>query len=81
MAWIRTVSEAEAEGDVKGQYEAAIRRAGRVYHIVKIHSLRPDVMRTFLNLYIQLMHGPSELSRREREMVATVVSWANDCHY
>jgi alkylhydroperoxidase family enzyme len=38
-------------------------------------------MRTFMQLYLQLMYGDSELSRREREMVATVVSRANDCHY
>jgi alkylhydroperoxidase family enzyme len=81
MAWIRAISETEAEGDVKRQYETAVKRAGRVFKIVEIHSLRSDVMRTFMNLYLQLMHGPSKLSRREREMVATVVSQANDCHY
>lgn len=81
MAWIRTISEEEAKGDLERQYDAAIKRAGRVFHIVKINSLRPDLMRTFMNLYIQLMHGPSGLNRREREMVATVVSRANDCHY
>ena len=81
MAWIETIAENEAEGDLKRQYEAAVKRAGKVYNVVKLLSLRPDVMRTFLNLYLQLMHGPSRLSRRERELVATVVSWANHCHY
>jgi AhpD family alkylhydroperoxidase len=27
------------------------------------------------------MHGPSPLSRAQREMLAVVVSRANDCHY
>ncbi len=81
MAWIETIAENEAEGDLKRQYEAAVKRAGKVYNVVKLLSLRPDVMRTFLNLYLQLMHGPSRLSPRERELVATVVSWANHCHY
>lgn len=81
MAWIETIAEHEASGDLKRQYEAAVRRAGKIYHIVKLQSLRPDVMRTFLNLYIQLMHGSSGLSRAEREMVATVVSRVNHCHY
>ena len=81
MAWIRTLSESEAEGDVKRQYKAAVKRAGRVFEIIKISSLRPDVLRAHNNLYIQLLHGPSELSRREREMVATVVSRENHCHY
>lgn len=81
MAWIRTVSEDEATGDVARQYEAARRRAGKVYQVVKIHSLRPEIMRTFMELYIKLMHGESGLSRMEREAVATVVSRVNQCHY
>jgi uncharacterized peroxidase-related enzyme len=81
VAWIRTVPEDEAQGGIKRQYDAAIKRAGRVSKIVSVNSLRPDVMRTFMQLYLQLMYGDSELSRREREMVATVVSRANDCHY
>ncbi|HSF18565.1 MAG TPA: carboxymuconolactone decarboxylase family protein [Vicinamibacteria bacterium] len=81
MAWIHTIPENEASGELKRQYDEAIRRAGKVYQIVKLQSIRPDVMRTFLNLYLQLMHGPSGLTRAEREMVATVVSRVNHCHY
>ena len=81
MAWISTISEEEATGDVDRQYKAAIKRAGKVYQIVKMQSLRPDIMRTFLALYTQIMHGASGLSRAEREMVATVVSRVNHCHY
>jgi uncharacterized peroxidase-related enzyme len=81
MAWIRTISEAEATDDVARQYKAAVKRAGKVYQIVKIQSLRPDIMRTFLELYTKIMHGASGLTRTEREMVATVVSRVNHCHY
>ena len=81
MAWIRTIPENEASGELKRQYDEAIRRAGKLYQIVKLQSIRPDVMRTFMNLYLQLMHGPSGLTRAEREMVATVVSRVNHCHY
>lgn len=81
MAWIRTVSEEEAKDDVARQYKAAVKRAGKVYQIVKIHSLRPDIMQTFMALYTRIMHGESGLTRSEREMVATVVSRANHCHY
>ena len=81
MAWIRTISEDEATGDLARQYKAAVKRAGKVFQIVKIQSLRPEIMRTFLELYVKIMHGPSGLSRTEREMVATVVSRVNHCHY
>ena len=81
MAWIRTVGEQEAEGNLKWQYDQAVRRAGRVYHIVALSSLNPEVNRIFLDLYVRLMHGPSDLSRRARELLATVVSRTNHCHY
>lgn len=81
MAWIRTISEEEATGDLERQYKAAVKRAGKVYQIVELQSLRPDIMRSFLDLYTKIMHGPSGLTRIEREMVATVVSKANHCHY
>jgi len=81
MAWIRTISESEATGDLERQYRAGVKRAGKVFQIVKIHSLRPDIMRTFMELYVKLMHGASGLTRVEREMVATAVSKVNECHY
>jgi len=81
MAWIRTISEDEARGDVERQYKAAVKRAGKVFQIVKLQSVRPEIMRTFMALYVQIMHGPSDLTRTEREMVATAVSKVNHCHY
>lgn len=82
MAWIQTVEEAEAEGIVKEEYDAAIARAGRLYNIVKLFSVRPKSMRAFVELYKVVMHdGESPLSRVQREMIATVVSKVNQCHY
>src|SRR6266487_2378247 len=42
MAWIRTVKEVDASGALKTEYEKAIRRAGRVFEILKIQSLKPE---------------------------------------
>ena len=81
MAFIDTVPEDGASGDLARQYQAARRRAGRIYHIVRLSSLDPALNRVFMDLYLQLMHGPSDLARRSREMLATVVSRANRCHY
>ncbi|MBI1853215.1 MAG: carboxymuconolactone decarboxylase family protein [Planctomycetes bacterium] len=81
MAWIRTISDEEATGDLAKIYEEARRRAGRVYNIVRISSLRPAVLEKSLDLYQTLMLGPSSLSRTDREMLATAVSTMNHCHY
>jgi alkylhydroperoxidase family enzyme len=81
MAWIRTVPEGGADGDLGPLYEAAVRRAGKVFGIVRLMSPNPAVLGASMELYRAIMFGPSPLSRRRREMLATVVSAANGCHY
>lgn len=53
----------------------------KVAHVLKVHSLNPDVLEAHLNLYKKIMFGKSNLSRKQREMTATVVSNINKCHY
>ncbi|HEX9639312.1 MAG TPA: carboxymuconolactone decarboxylase family protein [Acidobacteriota bacterium] len=82
MAWIRTVAPEEATGLLRQLYEAAIRRAGKVFNILRIQSQAPKVLRASTQLYLELMHAPDgALSRAQREMIATAVSRANNCHY
>lgn len=81
MAWIRTVKPKDATGELKTEYAAAIHRAGKVFNILKIQSLNPRTLRASMELYQATMHAPSGLSRPERELLATVVSWANHCFY
>ena len=81
MAWIRTISPEEATGPLKREYEAGVRRAGRVFHILRVQSLNPAVLHESMRSYAAIMHGPSSLTRLQRELLATVVSVANRCHY
>lgn len=81
MAWIRVIPPAEAEGPLREEYEAALRRAGRVWNVVSLMSQNPAAMKTSMAFYLALMYGPSPLSRAQREMLAVVVSAANRCHY
>lgn len=81
MAWIRTVSPEEATGRLKLVYDAAVRRAGRVFNILRVQSLNPPVLEASINLYLAAMQGPSSLSRADREMLATITSRANNCFY
>jgi alkylhydroperoxidase family enzyme len=82
MAWIPTVKPEEATGLLKRQYDAAMKRAGKVYQILEIQSLRPNLLRASTQLYLEAMHcSDSKLSRRQREMIATTVSQVNDCFY
>lgn len=80
MAWIRTLSEDEAQGEVAELYAAA-GGPGGVDNILKIHSLHPAGMQAHLDLYRAVMAGSDGLPRVEREMIALVVSRINACHY
>jgi alkylhydroperoxidase family enzyme len=81
MAHLRLIDPEDASGPLADEYAAAVARAGKVYNIVRSMSLRPGVLRRSMALYKAIMMGPSRLTRQERELLATVVSAANDCHY
>jgi alkylhydroperoxidase family enzyme len=81
VAWIKMIEPEEASGELKEEYDRAVRRAGKVFNILKVQSLNPRVLHASMEIYLAAMHGPSGLSRKEREMLGTVVSWANDCFY
>ena len=81
MPWIKTIEPDDAAGELKIEYDKAIKRAGKVFNILKVQSLNPESLRASMQLYLATMHGRSGLSRAEREMLATVVSWANQCFY
>jgi alkylhydroperoxidase family enzyme len=81
VAYIRLISEAEADGLLKEEYDAAVTRAGKVFNILKAMSLNPRVLRASIELYKEIMFGASGLSRRERELLATVTSAQQNCHY
>ena len=81
MANIKIIHEGEAEGLLGRIYEAAVKRAGRVFNILKVQSLNPPVLKSSMGLYRDVMMGESPLSRGQREMLAVVVSVMNECHY
>ena len=78
MPNLRLIEEGEATGALRAQYDAAVERAGKVF---KAMSLNPETLSASMDLYRAVMFGPSELSRAERELLAVVVSRANDCYY
>ena len=81
MPWIKQISVEDATGLLKKEFDKAIQRAGRLWHIVHIMSLNPRVLKTSMDQYGAIMHGRSPLSRAQREMLATVVAVENDCYY
>lgn len=87
MPYIRQVSDAEAiadadaHGAAKRELDAARKRAGRVWNIVRIMTPNPAALRASMSLYGALMFGESPLTRAQRELLAVVVSRSNHCQY
>ena len=81
MPWIKQITIDQASGALKRELEKAVARAGRVWNIVQIMSLNARVMKASMDMYGATMFAPSPLSRRQREMLAVVVSKANHCEY
>ena len=81
MAWIRLTPVSQATGVLKRQYDAALKRAGRVWNILRIMSPNPPTLDASMRLYGTVMMGSSPLSRIQREMLATVVSAELGCRY
>lgn len=81
MPWIKQIPVTEATGELKQQFDKALSRAGRVWHIVHVMSLNPRVMRASMEFYLAVMFGPSPLTRVQRELLATVTSAELDCFY
>ncbi len=81
MAYIKLISEEDAEGRLARLYDQARKRAGKVFQIVKCMSLAPHQLEASMGLYRAVMFGESPLTRAQREMIAVVVSKINGCHY
>ena len=82
MAWIEAPHEDDWEDEFGSLREEVTDPGfGRVDWIMRIHALDAGSMNAHQVLYRQAMRSTATLRKVEREMIAVVVSRANDCHY
>jgi len=96
MTWIRTVPPEQADPHLRACYEAAyalyppeygvpvdaLRRPdGTTDSITAAHSLIPEALRHLMSGLAVLLSPDLPLTRRQHEMIATVVSALNRCLY
>jgi alkylhydroperoxidase family enzyme len=81
MPWIKQVPVEKATGFLKKQFDDALERAGRVWHILHIMSVNPRTLKASIDFYGAVMFGSSPIDRIQREMLATVTARALDCYY
>jgi uncharacterized peroxidase-related enzyme len=81
MAWIRTIDEAEATGELTALYAEIQKKRGKLSNILRVHSLNPKALQAHLDLYLSILFDASGLTRAEREAIAVVVSSVSGCTY
>ena len=81
MPHIHVIQPEEAEGELARIYEDLRKSRGKIAEVHKIQSLNPATIVKHMDLYLAVMFGASPLKRVQREMMAVVVSRANDCAY
>ena len=81
MPYIDVIQHEEAEGELKEIYDHLVKTRGKLAEVHKIQSLNPPTIMHHMEFYLSVMFGKSPLKRVQREMIAVVVSKANDCDY
>jgi alkylhydroperoxidase family enzyme len=81
MPWIRQIPPEDATGLLRELFDQAIERAGRLWNILRVMSVNPELLRDTIQFYLTSMMGDSPLTRVQREMLATVVSAELECNY
>ncbi len=92
MTWIKTVQPQDADPALvellrqtralyPPEYEAPVTAVGEEESVVLSHTLIPQAMHHAFALLAVLMGSDLPLERKHHEMIATVVSAANQCVY
>lgn len=94
MTWIKTIPLSEADQKLKDAIEAQKKLYPQEYAtpvhptsdentsgIVASHSLIPEALHHAFATFGVLMSPDLPLTRKQHEMITTVVSVANRCHY
>ena len=77
MAWIETVSWADAEGPLRDAYDWQAAALGAPAEFTMLGSLYPAIVEERLRLYRTVEHCPSQLTAVERQAAALVTSRLN----
>jgi len=81
ISWLRVPAEEELPEELRALLAAAREKFGFAPNVLRALALRPDHLLAWWRHYDPLMRGEGRLSRKEREMIALVVSRLNDCEY
>ncbi len=81
ITWLRVPGEEELPQDVLDLWAPSLEKLGFVPNVLRTYALRPSHLLLWTAWFDEVMKGESGLTKAEREMIAVVVSVANDCAY
>jgi uncharacterized peroxidase-related enzyme len=81
LTWLRVPDREELPREVLALWEPSLEKLGFVPNVLRLYALRPSHLLAWNAWYDEAMKGDSGLTKAEREMIAVVVSVANDCAY
>ncbi len=81
-AWIRMISDEDANDTLKAALDLARTPHGTVDNVMRVHSLRPSTMNGHVVLYRACLHDASNtVPMWFQEVISSYVSTLNDCPY
>ena len=81
-AWIKMISDEEADSDLLDVLQLARTPHGTVDNVMRVHSLRPNTMRGHVVLYRAALHDDANtLPMWLQETISSYVSILNHCEY
>lgn len=81
LTWLRVPDSDELPDVVHALWAPSLEKLGFVPNVLRLFALRPTHLLRWTEHYDELMKGDSSLTKAEREMIAVVVSTANECAY
>jgi uncharacterized peroxidase-related enzyme len=81
VTWLRLPEAEELPPEVHELWAPPLEKLGFVPNVLRAYALRPSHLLAWNTWYEEAMKGDSGLTKAEREMIAVVVSVANECRY
>ncbi|MGH9459058.1 MAG: hypothetical protein ACRD2J_15600 [Thermoanaerobaculia bacterium] len=80
MSRLHRLSKDEVNEDVRELYRSIGQQRGNVPNLFRVHAHRPEILRA-ASAHLQAATSAGTVPPRLKELIATLVSKINSCHY
>jgi alkylhydroperoxidase family enzyme len=80
MSRLTKLSKEEVSGSTRDLYERVGKQRGNIPNMFRIYAHRPEILETMV-AHLNAITNTGTVPVRTKELVATIVSRINGCHY